>query len=74
MTVVGIRRGTARAAVVISQVFSWNGLGTLVVNSIGNRDYAMVQGAVLFLAGFYVLVSLLVDIAYLFLDPRLRHR
>lgn len=75
VTVVGIQAGALLGGtVVIEQVFSWNGLGTLVVNSIGNRDYAMVQGAVLFLAGFYVLVSLLVDIAYLFLDPRLRHR
>lgn len=75
VTVVGIQAGALLGGtVVIEQVFSWPGLGTLVVNSIGNRDYAMVQGAVLFLAGFYVLVSLMVDVAYLFIDPRLRHR
>ncbi|MEQ8437096.1 MAG: ABC transporter permease [Ilumatobacter fluminis] len=75
ITVVGIQAGALLGGtVVVEQVFSWPGLGTLVVQSIGNRDYAMVQGSVLFLAGFYVLVSLIVDIAYLFLDPRLRHR
>ena len=75
VTVVGIQAGALLGGtVVVEQVFSWPGLGTLVVQSIGNRDYALVQGSVLFLAAFYVLVSLIVDIIYLFLDPRLRHR
>lgn len=75
VTVVGIQAGALLGGtVVIEQVFSWPGLGTLVVQSISNRDYAMVQGSVLFLAAFYVVVSLIVDILYLFLDPRLRHR
>lgn len=73
VTVVGIQAGALLGGtVVVEQVFSWPGLGTLVVQAIGNRDYALVQGSVLFLAAFYVLVSLLVDILYLFLDPRLR--
>ncbi len=75
ITVVGIQAGALLGGtVVVEQVFSWPGLGTLVVQSISNRDYAMVQGSVLFLAGFYVMVSLIVDITYMFLDPRLRHR
>ncbi len=75
ITVVGIQAGALLGGtVVVEQVFSWPGLGTLVVQSISNRDYAMVQGAVLFLAAFYVMVSLIVDITYMFLDPRLRHR
>lgn len=73
VTVVGIQAGALLGGtVVVEQVFSWPGLGTLVVQAIGNRDYALVQGSVLFLAAFYVLVSLFVDILYLFLDPRLR--
>jgi len=75
VTVVGIQAGALLGGtVVVEQVFSWPGLGTLVVNAIGNRDYAVVQGTVLFLAAFYVAVSLIVDILYLYLDPRLRHR
>lgn len=75
ITVVGIQAGALLGGtVVVEQVFSWPGLGTLVIQSISNRDYAMVQGSVLFLAGFYVMVSLIVDITYMFLDPRLRHR
>lgn len=75
VTVVGIQAGALLGGtVVIEQVFSWPGLGTLVINAIGNRDYAVVQGTVLFLAVFFVVVSLIVDILYLYLDPRLRHR
>lgn len=75
VTVVGIQAGALLGGtVVIEQVFSWPGLGTLVIQAIGNRDYAVVQGTVLFLAAFYVVVSLIVDILYLYLDPRLRHR
>ncbi|ROR73296.1 ABC transporter permease [Bogoriella caseilytica] len=75
VTVVGIQAGALLGGtVVIEQVFSWPGLGTLVIQAIGNRDYAVVQGTVLFLAAFFVLVSLIVDILYLYLDPRLRHR
>ncbi|MFC4555636.1 nickel ABC transporter permease [Georgenia faecalis] len=73
VTVVGIQAGALLGGtVVVEQVFSWPGLGTLVINAIGNRDYAVVQGTVLFLAAFYVAVSLIVDILYLYLDPRLR--
>ncbi|GMA30397.1 nickel ABC transporter permease [Litorihabitans aurantiacus] len=74
VTVVGIQAGALLGGtVVVEQVFSLPGLGTLVVNAIGTRDYAIVQGSVMFLAAFYVLVSLIVDIVYLYLDPRLRH-
>lgn len=75
VTVVGIQAGALLGGtVVVEQVFSWPGLGTLVVQAIGNRDYTVVQGTVLFLAAFFVLVSLIVDILYVYLDPRLRNR
>lgn len=75
VTVVGIQAGALLGGtVVVEQVFSWPGLGTLVVQAIGNRDYTVVQGTVLFLAAFFVLVSLVVDILYVYLDPRLRNR
>lgn len=73
VTVVGIQAGALLGGtVVVEQVFSWPGLGTLVLQAIGNRDYTVVQGTVMFLAAFYVLVSLIVDILYVYLDPRLR--
>lgn len=75
VTVVGIQAGALLGGtVVVEQVFSWPGLGTLVLQAIGNRDYTVVQGTVMFLAAFYVLVSLIVDILYVYLDPRLRNR
>lgn len=74
VTVVGIQLGALLGGtVVIEQVFSWPGLGTLVIRGIGQRDYPIVQGTILFLAFFYVVVNLLVDLLYLYLDPRLRH-
>lgn len=75
VTVLGIQTGSLLGGtVIIEQVFSWPGLGSQLVQSIQDRDYPMVQGLTVFLAFFFVLVSLIVDIAYRFLDPRVyRH-
>jgi peptide/nickel transport system permease protein len=54
-------------------VFAWPGLGRYVIQSIATRDYPAVQGAVLVVAAGYVLINVLVDLAYAFLDPRVRH-
>lgn len=59
-------------AVVTEQVFRWPGVGLLLVTSINNRDYGVVQAAVLFIALIYVLANLLADLSYGFLDPRIR--
>jgi peptide/nickel transport system permease protein len=73
VTVVGIQVGhLLGGTVVIEEVFSWPGIGSLVVRAILQRDYPVVQGVVLLLASFFVLTNLLVDLAYGFLDPRLR--
>ena len=58
----------------VEQVFSWPGLGSLVIQAISQRDYPMVQGVVMFLAFFFVFMSLTVDLLYLWVDPRLRRR
>ena len=72
-TVVGIQAGALLGGtVVVEEVFSWGGMGSLVVYSINQRDYPLLQGLILFLALFYLVVNLLIDIAYLFIDPRLR--
>lgn len=60
-------------AVVIETVFSIPGMGQLAVSSIGRRDFPVVQGVVMAAAGFYLVANLLVDVLYVYLDPRLRH-
>ncbi len=59
--------------VVIETVFAWPGVGQLMINSIGARDYPVVQAGVLVTATAFILVNLLVDILYGVLDPRIRH-
>ena len=59
-------------AVVIETIFDISGLGTLVYNSISNRDYSIIQGAVLVIALVYVVINLLVDVLYGIEDPRIR--
>ncbi|PZG35298.1 glutathione ABC transporter permease GsiC [Spongiactinospora gelatinilytica] len=73
VTVWGIQAGALLGGtVVVEQVFSWPGLGTMVIRGISQRDYPVVQGTLLFLALFYVVVNLFVDLVYVYLDPRLR--
>jgi peptide/nickel transport system permease protein len=60
-------------AIVTEQVFRWPGVGMLLVSAIGNRDYGVVQAAVLFIALVYVGANLLADLSYGFLDPRIRY-
>jgi ABC-type dipeptide/oligopeptide/nickel transport system permease component len=64
--------GLLNGAVLTETVFSWPGVGTLLLNSIAGRDYAVIQGAALLFATFYVIANLLVDISYAWLDPRTR--
>jgi ABC-type dipeptide/oligopeptide/nickel transport system permease component len=60
-------------AVITETVFDWPGLGLLTIEAIQRRDYPLVQGCVLMIAGFYVLANLLADLLGLWLDPRQRH-
>lgn len=73
ITIVGLQIGQILGgAVVIEVVFLWPGLGKLAVDSIFAKDYPVVQGVVLIAAFSYMLVNLLVDVSYVFLDPRIR--
>lgn len=58
--------------VIVEQVFALPGLGRLVLNAITQRDYALIQGSVLFIAANFVLLNVLIDLAYTVLDPRVR--
>jgi peptide/nickel transport system permease protein len=74
ITVVGIQTGTLfGSTVVIEQVFGLPGMGWTFVNGIYQRDYPTVQGAVLMLALTFVLVNLVVDMLYAYIDPRIRY-
>ena len=59
---------------IIEIVCTYQGLGRLAVNSITNRDYHLMQGFVLLMAGIYVLVNLAVDILHAYSDPRVKNR
>ena len=74
ITMLGIQFGGMLAGAVVTEtVFSRPGLGRLVVSAILWKDYPLVQGIVLFLAVIYVMVNLLVDVSYAWLDPRIRY-
>jgi peptide/nickel transport system permease protein len=74
VTVIGMQfGGLLGGAVVTETIFSWPGVGRLAVNSILRRDFPMVQGTTLVLCFTFVLVNLLVDVFYTFLDPRIRY-
>jgi len=75
VTVVGLQLGNLLAgAVIVETVFAWPGAGRLLVDAIGNRDYPVVQVAVLCITAGFILINLLVDVSYAYLDPRIRYR
>jgi peptide/nickel transport system permease protein len=75
VTIVGIELGTLLGGSVITEtIFAWPGVGRMSVQAIYNRDYPVVQAAVFLLASTFVLVNLLVDVVYTYLDPRIRLR
>jgi len=57
---------------VVETVFGWPGLGRYALQAIGNRDYPVLQGFVVVMTTVFVLCNLLVDLAYAWLDPRIR--
>lgn len=75
LTVVGLRFGyMLGGAVITEQVFAWPGMGRLLVTAVSQRDIPVVQGVLLVFAASFVLVNLAVDVAYGFVDPRIRHQ
>ncbi len=74
VTLLGLQFGAVLTGTVVTEtVFAWPGIGRLLIQSIGFRDYPMVQGCILFIALTYVTVNLLTDLAYGALDPRIRY-
>lgn len=74
ITMVGLQFGSLlEGAVVVEVIFAWPGLGRLLYESILARDFPVIQGCVLLVALLYVLINLVVDISYAWLDPRIRY-
>jgi peptide/nickel transport system permease protein len=74
VTVVGLQFGyLLGGSVVVETVFSWPGMGQLIVTAIMGRDYPMVQGAVVIMAFVFIFINLFVDILYTYLDPRIHY-
>ncbi len=74
VTVIGLQFGSLLGGAVLTEtVFAWPGIGRLIVDSISARDYPMVQGVVLVFAVLYILVNLIVDVLYAYIDPRIHY-
>jgi peptide/nickel transport system permease protein len=75
VTIIGLQLGAVLTGTIITEtIFSWPGVGRLLIQAISFRDYPLVQGCILFIAVTYVTMNLLVDLVYGFLDPRIRYR
>lgn len=73
VTITGLQLGLLLSGAVLTEtVFSWNGLGSYVVNAVASRDFPVIQGCVLIFAAVFVLVNLFVDLSYFIIDPRVR--
>ena len=73
LTILGLQFGTLLAGTIVTEtIFSWPGIGRLAVQAINARDYPLLQGCILLIAVSYVLVNLLTDFVYAFVDPRVR--
>ena len=74
ITLIGMQIGSLLGgAVIVEQIFSLPGLGQMTLTGINQRDYPVVQGCVLFIAFIYVLVNLVTDLLYAYIDPRISY-
>lgn len=74
VTVAALQFGSLLAGtVIVETVFGWPGAGRLLVDAISNRDYSIIQTAILFITAGFIILNLLVDLSYAYLDPRIRY-
>ena len=74
ITVIGLQVGILLSGAILTEtIFAWPGIGKWLIESIGRRDYPVVQGGILIIATLIILVNLLVDIVYGVVNPRIRH-
>ena len=73
VTVIGLQLGNLLGGAVITEtVFAWPGIGRLLVDAIFQRDYPLVQASILFITASFIFINLLVDISYVYIDPRIK--
>ena len=73
ITILGLQLGALLSGAIITEtVFAWPGIGRLTIQAIFSRDYPLVQGCILFISMVYVAANLISDLAYAWLDPRVR--
>jgi peptide/nickel transport system permease protein len=74
ITVVGLQFGALLGGAVLTEsVFGLPGLGRLLVEAVNHRDYTIIQGCVLFITFVFMVINLILDITYAFIDPRIRY-
>ncbi len=74
VTVIGLNFGLLLSGAILTEtVFSWPGIGRYIVNAVNMRDYPAVQGCILFFAFMFVIVNLITDIVYVYIDPRIHY-
>ena len=74
VTIIGLQFGAVLTGTIITEtIFAWPGVGRLLIQSISFRDYPLVQGCILFISLTYVMMNLITDLTYGFLDPRIRY-
>jgi peptide/nickel transport system permease protein len=75
VTIIGLQLGSVLTGTIITEtIFSWPGVGRLLIQAINFRDYPLVQGCILLIAVTYVAMNLIVDVLYAWLDPRIRYQ
>lgn len=75
LTLLGLSiAGLMGGSVVVETIFMWPGLGKMVMDAITNRDYPVIQGFVMWMSTIYILINLLTDVSYRWLDPRIQER
>jgi dipeptide transport system permease protein len=74
VTTIGLQVGVMLAGAILTEtIFSWPGIGKWMVDSVSRRDYPVIQGALLLIAGIIMFVNLAVDLLYGLINPRIRH-
>jgi peptide/nickel transport system permease protein len=74
LTVVGLQTGTLLGGAILTEtIFSWPGMGRYIFEAIGNRDYPVIQSGILVVATIFVMVNLIVDLLYAYVDPRIKY-
>jgi peptide/nickel transport system permease protein len=75
LTVIGLQTGLLLGGAVLTEtIFGWPGIGRYITTAIGNRDYPVIQSGILVIATIFVLINLLVDLLYAYVDPRIKYR